>query len=534
MTEPPVELLPESPMTAIYGPNPLLTALGPRIGFQDWPAKLTQRPLGGFDTAGLSATAREEMLVLYRQHFIATTAGINIAAALQNIHREHYWQRHPCNPSVAKTKVQIAHLLRSTNLAPTSIPWLNTSASGLIIKGITGTGKTSITTRYTDLLGEQVREHFDGTIPGFDYVKQIVWLKVDMSSDGSRDGFLTSILLEVDRLIGTNYARQYSGRYSVDKLAIVIGVILSTHLCGMLIIEEIQEKNFNNSKWHNPLTTFFLRILNFGIPTVLIGNPLGFTELEKSSQNVRRLSSGGIFEMVPTLDETGVEFQNFIEQSWLFNVMIRQSDRGRDHFRKVAYRYSGGVTDFVVRLNVESQLLALRLGAEEVLPEHIDAAYLNSPRIVPNHSLIEGLVQRDRNKLNLCDDIPVEYFANLWFKDQQDRNIIPDSTTIPPENQASARLETSRTTDGADTTSSKKSTSSSASPTKRKRSEPNSKQPKEHSLLKSFKSEKTRKTNVRSKAFDLKGRLSTKDIRGDEGRTESLVSALSDLLKDDS
>lgn len=401
-----------SPLDSIYGENPLLIPLGERIAFQQLPQRLTNQPLNCCQIASLDSSAREELLVLYEQNFVPTTSGIDIVAALQNLHREHYWHRHPANPKARKDRVEIAQLTKSKDFNPTSMPWLSTSARGMIIKGITGTGKTAITNRYTDLLSHQVYEHTNRAIPGFEYVRQVSWIKVDMSNDGSRDGFLTSILMEVDKLIDTNYAKQYSGRFSIDKLAIVVGVILSTHLCGMLIIEEIQEKNFNNSKWRSQLTTFFLRILNFGIPIVLIGNPLGFTELEKSSQNVRRLSSGGVFEMLPSLNGTDDDFQDIVDHTLSFNVMEHQNEKARQHFRNVAFAYSGGITDFVVRLNVESQLIALRSGKSEVLPKHINAAF-SSPRMVANHPLINGLVNRDPNMLRTCNDVPVDRFIGI-------------------------------------------------------------------------------------------------------------------------
>lgn len=531
MTEHAVALSSESPLSSIFGPNPLLSALGSRTGFHDWPARLTQQPLKGCDITGLNATAREELLLLYKQHFVATRSGINIVAALQNIHREHYWQRHPCNPSVTRIRAQIAQFIRSPNFQPMSIPWLSTSASGMIIKGITGTGKTSIITRYTDLLGEQVHEHFEGAVPGYNYVKQIVWLKVDMSSDGSRDGFLTSILLEVDRLIGTNYTKQYSGRFSVDKLAIVVAVILSTHLCGLLIIEEIQEKNFNDSKWHNPLTTFFLRVLNFGTPTVLIGNPLGFCNLEKSSQNVRRLSSGGIFEMSPAPDEKESDFRFLTEETFMFSVMLHQNERARKHFCDVAYRYSGGITDFVVRLNVESQLIALRLGAEAVLPEHIDAAYMTSPRLVPNHNLIEGLVQRDPNKLNFCDDVPVEYFVKKWLREKTAERHSDDCNNKTGKSQSATSQDTTESSDASRIPPPQTANSEISIIAETAAPRSKSDVSKQHPSARNFKSEQTRKANGRKKAADLKGRLSPKDIRTSQGQSEGLVSALSELLK---
>lgn len=503
-----------SPLDSVYGENPLLLPLGARIAFQHLPERLTNRPLSGYQLGNLDASAREELLVLYEQNFVPTTSGIDIVAALQNLHREHYWHRHPANPKVRRDRIQIAQFTKSKDFNLDSVPWLSTSARGMIIKGITGTGKTAITNRYTDLLNQQVYEHTGAAIPGFEYVRQVSWIKVDMSSDGSRDGFLTSILMEVDKLIDTNYAKQYSGRFSIDKLAIVVGVILSTHLCGMLIIEEIQEKNFNNSQWRSQLTTFFLRILNFGIPIVLIGNPLGFTELEKSSQNVRRLSSGGVFEMLPSLNGTDDDFQNIVDHTLTFNVMEQKNKQAHQHFQNVAFAYSGGITDFVVRLNIESQMIALRSGESEVLPKHINSAF-SSPRMVANHPLINGLVNRDANMLRTCNDIPVERFMGIWLKEKKCFEML-DERSRKTRDQAPGEKNASQ---GAgeikDESSSKNDPSSSA--------------PSGHPVAKRLKAEQTRTTNRRKKAAEQKETLGPDDIRGD-GASASLIASLKDLL----
>jgi hypothetical protein len=342
-----------------------------------------------------------------------------------------------------------------------------------------------------------------------------------MSSDGSRNGFLTSILLEVDRLIDTNYAKQYAGRYSVDKLAIVVGVILSTHLCGLLIIEEIQEKNFNNSKWHNDLTTFFLRILNFGIPTVLIGNPLGFTELEKSSQNVRRLSSGGVFETNPSAEGTDMDFRNLVDESLLFNVMERQNPLALDHFRDVAYAYSGGITDFLVRLNIESQLIALRCGEKEVLPKHVNSAFM-SARLAPNHTLISGLVKKDPNTLRKCTDIPVERFLEIWLKLEKRK------TEQESKSKKGSVQQSSATVDALAEKEEPEETKAAVAAVPTETAVPQN-QKKGHPLVKRFKAEQTREATKRKRADDQLGRFTADDIRG-EGVSTSLVAGLKDLL----
>ena len=512
---------PESPLNAIYGENKLLLPLGPRIPFEDLPTRLSSNPFLGYNLSGLDATSKEDLLLLHKQNFIPTATAIDIAAALQNLHRENYWQRH-INHKAVKDRARIVQLAQSKDFDIKSLPWSNFFASGMIIKGITGLGKTSIINRYTGMFDDQVYEHINGGIAGFDYVKQIVWLKVDMSSDGSRSGFLSSILLEIDRLINTDYAKQYTAsRFSVDRIAVMLGVILSTHLCGLLIIDEIQEKNFNNSKYRNDLTTFFLRILNFGIPTVLIGSPLGFAELEKSSQDTRRLSSGGVYEMLPSLDGLDVDFVNLVGETLMFNVMERQNLVGNKYFREVAYPYSGGITDFVVRLNVESQLIALRSGDKEVLPRHIDTAFVG-PRLSPNHRLITGLADRNEDLLRECIDVPVDRFLKIWLEDERKKKRQEAMTSKSLQDDATKEAMQFIKNSEYKEEQGSAARSCAGSHTEKKSTT-------EH-LLRKFKTEQTRQANKHKKAIDQTERLSPNDIRG-KGAEASLVAGLNELLK---
>jgi AAA domain len=404
---------PDNPLASLYGDNPLITALGPRVAFTDWPARLATNPLAEVSLAGLHAEGREEALELQKQCYAPTALGIDIAAALQSMHRQHYWQRHPRSSEARKKRIDIAVGAATDTLEPEHFPWFADGASGLIIKGITGMGKSSLIKRYLSLLPKQVVVHENGSLPGYEFLKQIVWLKVDMSSDGTRGGLLIGILTEVDRLLGTNYHMQFA-KYTLDKLAIKVGVILSTYYCGMLIIDEVQEKNFDQSKWRSEHEMFFLRILNFGIPIVLLGNPLGFVEHSGFVQNIRRFSNGGIFDIPPAMYKDNKDFQTIASHALDLSVMPQRSPDGRQYFLDKAFQYSGGIYDFVFRLNVESQLLALREGSTAVRPRHIDQAFKSSARIAPNANLINGLTMRDAATLRDRPDIPIKYLQALW------------------------------------------------------------------------------------------------------------------------
>ena len=98
-----------------------------------------------------------------------------------------------------------------------------------------------------------------------------------------------------------NYRSQYADhrRWPIEKLAIEVGIILVQHAVGVLIIEEIQARNFSMSPNREEMLLFILRVLNFGVPVVLVGNPLGFVGLDEFSQDINRLTENEPIHLMP-------------------------------------------------------------------------------------------------------------------------------------------------------------------------------------------------------------------------------------------
>jgi hypothetical protein len=438
------------------GRNLFLEALGPCIDYMDMSTRLAFSPLKNVVLEGLSATQREDLLALRKQLFVPTTMAQDIAAALQVLHREGYIGRNPHNPEVRRKIFEIAN---SADKDLSEQAEFFNHASGIIMAGITGVGKSTILDRYLSLLPCQVREYGAGEIPGFTAFKQVVYVKVSMSGDGSRGGFLLGLLSEVDKLLHTDFYEQYSrGRILIDTLLVKVGVILSTHYCGMLIVEEIQPGNFSGSQHMDEIAKFFLRLLNFGIPVVLVGNPLGFTKLKPHTQVTRRLTNGGSFKLHPSVGAGDFDWDELmVRHVWEFDVMPEPTPLD-SAIRAKLFERSGGIYDFLVRLRAESQRIALRQRKKAAGIEHIEAAYWGAT-FVENHNLIRGFATKNIELLEECTDIPVEYYASLWAAESKAKAeaeakakrgkpepMEPDATAEQPPAPAEAPQTTVKTT----------------------------------------------------------------------------------------
>jgi hypothetical protein len=186
------------------------------------------------------------------------------------------------------------------------------------------------------------------------------------------------------------------------------------HRCGMLIIEEAQESNIAVNPFGEDFVRFFLRVLNYGVPTVLVGNPQAFEEhIDRHSQTKRRLSFYGSFELnaIDTFtSKTWVE--DVMPLMWDWNVFEKPDEHfeGRDEY---IWRLTGGIHEMVTRLRRETLLAAIEDGKDQVSRVHIDRAY-RSPAMRLMHDLILGYRDRNLTVLGRFPDQPVDYLRQKW------------------------------------------------------------------------------------------------------------------------
>jgi len=255
-------------------------------------------------------------------------------------------------------------------------------------------------------------------------LKQLVWLKIHMPSDGSRGGFLKGAFLDLDKALATDYTSHFaSHRWTVERSLVVFLHLISVHRCGLLVIEEAQETTLSHSAIGREFLTFFLRLLNWGIPTVLMGNPLAFSKLREFSQDVDRFSEGGWFHIHPLMDPRSEEWtEDWIPSLWAPTLLdhadaeyVPITDDPVDQtLAGFIWKRTAGLPRYVCRLRREVQDAALRAGATQVNAEMIDEVYRTSEKMIALHQRIEAFVNRDWRSLQRFDDIPWDYFRRLW------------------------------------------------------------------------------------------------------------------------
>lgn len=390
--------------------NPFIDSIIEYLSLEGLPARLATSPLDGVTIGDLSSAGKIALLNRLQEEFFEPTENsLLIATRLYRLIHKGYLNRNPTKSSVRRQTMEIAGF---AELREKPIPWFSTSAKGMTITGVTGLGKSHEIKRALGLL-PRVVEHGRSVDAGWEKMKQVTWLYVGMSHDGSLGGLMLQILVALDEVLESEYARDASlVKCSIEKLAVKLGVILRNHGVGVLVIDEIQERNFTRKNRGDYAVTFFLRLLNFGIPVVLMGNPLGLKVLDTFSQDIRRIGSGGTICVYP--DEiSGFDWvECFVPALWRQSVMPELSPI--ENKAELLFEYSGGIRDMASRVYVGAQILAIDLGDRFVTEDHLLKAFLGADFSDKERELIVGFRDKDIVALNQFDDIPWQDLALRW------------------------------------------------------------------------------------------------------------------------
>lgn len=393
--------------------NPFLEKIDSVLTDRDLHCTLRSSPLDGLDMKNLSKQARYDLLdVMHQEYFVPSLTSTDSASRFYTLIRKGYISRDPREIHVRKRAMVISRFAGSKL---EDLPWLPGFALGMRIDGITGLGKTYEIRRAIDQLKPRI-EHGKSAAADWTHFNQVPVLYVGMSFDGSIGGLLYQILVSLDVALGTDYSMQPRLiRLPNEKLAVHVGILMLLHAVGVLVIDEIQATNFSDGSRGTTARTFFLRMLNFGIPILLIGNPLGMRFIDGFSQDIRRFSCGGSIKMHP-FEMNDENYRNVLAPGfWAYNVLPEPSSV-IDPTGSILFSYCGGIRDFAGRLITAAQRIALDIDSPCLKRDHLDMAFNGPDFDQKERTMIRAFCNKNASALQEFEDIPWEDYFKKWEK----------------------------------------------------------------------------------------------------------------------
>ena len=389
--------------------NPLIEPLGEFRDMADWPSLLESNPLDTFPEKP-SLEERDRFLAISHKRFAVTKASLRLANDVQSMIRGGYQDRDPTRTENTRRLYRLAEL---SGTFRTSAPTFYPNARCLVLSAITGMGKSLTVERILDSYDQVVR-HGINESAGWLKHTQLIHLTVKMSDSGSRGGFVDAVIHAMDTVLGTDYFNAYKGERTVGRRSLRVAQLLALHSVGLLVIEEMQPENFMESRFKKELNIFFLSVLSFGVPLLLVGNPRAFERLGEHKQTERRYYSYEPITLWPYASADDKDWSKAIAPAiWSYQVV----DNAAPFDSQVAstlWECSGGVPGYAQKLVVEVQRSILRRDEKALTVEAVRRHYCHLASFKNYRPLIQGLVTKDLDLISDGIDIPVDAFEARW------------------------------------------------------------------------------------------------------------------------
>ncbi len=270
----------------------------------------------------------------------------------------------------------------------------------MTIIGASGNGKTTAINRLLSLY-PQVIKHTKN-IGNYKEFTQIVWLKIECTTNRSIKNLIIQFLEAVDDAVGNTFAIEYLTAKK-ETLRNLMKHIVRYYGIGVLCIDEMQ----HIGNWADSETMFneLVAIANeVNLPIVYIGTyQLKNTVFNKQFRHARRI------EGIKTIDVellTDRKFREFLDRLWKYQWTKKDSVLTEEIIQFI-YEKTVGIVDYVIKLFCLAQIKAIQIEKEEITIGILKNVAQNNLKMTQEQRL--AYKSNDINKISKCQDlIPID------------------------------------------------------------------------------------------------------------------------------
>lgn len=387
-----------------YRNNPLIEALPDIFNQQQVIDLLTEMPKFSKEDTEVNPEIRMHLINQIKPHFMQPLPiHLELEMKISSMIRTGYQGRNPVNPLYARQfSVGISKILKGDyDKKKGNIIGNRSTASSFSMIGISGIGKSTAIEKIL-LFYPQVIIHTDYEYNGISigFLKQIVWLIIECPFNASRGTLCKNFFTAVDRILGTTYYKQFiKARMNESDLIDKMAHVAALHSIGVLVFDEIQRMK----KGQEGMLTmnFFVELHNkLGVPLIFVGTYKSIDLFTPLLANARRASGMGV--LFYDRMEKDKKWDLFLERLWKYQ-WLKESIPLSDEMNNLFYKETQGITDLVVNLFIQSQLLTLSLGKERLAIKIVKQAAKRSLKIL--QPSLKALETGDPEKLKKFEDL---------------------------------------------------------------------------------------------------------------------------------
>ncbi|WP_026673755.1 ATP-binding protein [Alkalihalobacterium bogoriense] len=412
-----------------YQGNPLIEALPEICSKEKVVSHLASYPFFTEVERELDSHFRFHVIQRVFQYFQPLPIHLDLESRISRLVRQGYINRNPLQVEYVKSFVDGRKDIEAHEITSHTCD----NSSGLTIVGTSGMGKTATMTKILNTMPQViVHSHYKGQ---HFVLSQIVWLKLECPYDGSIKGLCLNFLMEVDRLLNTNYYKVYgkNGRLSANSLLPVIAQIARNTALSLLVIDEIQHLSLARSGGAEKMLNFFVTLQNaIGIPVILIGTPKSLSILQTEFRQARR-SSGKQGDVIwNQLKKEDKSWELFINGLWKYQ-WVKYPTNLSGEMNDVMFQESQGIIDIAKKLFAMAQIRAITSGIETISPKVIkEVAKENFKLIQP---MLQALKTNNHKKILQYGDISPISFDQFYATEQSKLQLEQTAKWIEQEQQ---------------------------------------------------------------------------------------------------